>query len=109
MKFLSRSEEMILLAIYRLEDSAYGVTIREQLKMLSGKTWAYGALFVMLDRLSKKGMLDSYLSEPTGERGGRSKRMYKLTPAALKALEEVKQLQESMWDGIAELSVEKAD
>ena len=106
MKFLSRSEEMILLAIYRLGENAYGVTIRNTLKEMSGKTWAFGALFVMLDRLSKKGMLDSYLSEPTKERGGRSKRIYSLTTEALEALDEVKRLQESMWEGISTVKVD---
>jgi PadR family transcriptional regulator PadR len=104
MKFISRSEEMILLAVWRLGANAYGVTIRNELKEMSGKTWAFGALFVMLERLSKKGLLDSYLTEPTRERGGRSKRIYKLTPEAIDALKEVRKLQESIWEGMPELS-----
>ena len=56
MKLISRSEEMALLAILQLQDNAYGVTIQEELKRLSGRTWAFGALFVTLDRMAKKGL-----------------------------------------------------
>ena len=85
-KLLTRSEEMLLLAVLRLQDNAYAVTIRDQLKTVTGKTWAFGALFVSLDRLVKKGHLASALGEPTAERGGRRKRMYHLTPSGRQAL-----------------------
>ena len=104
MAFLSRAEEMVLLAILRLGDNAYGVTIRAELKSMTDKTWAFGALFVTLDRMSKKGLLTSYLTEPVRERGGRSKRIYRLTRDALEALKAVRVLQESMWTGVPELS-----
>lgn len=107
MKFLSRSEEMFLLSIWRLQDNAYGVTIRNNLQKVTGKTWAFGALFITLDRLVKKGFLTSYLTEPTPERGGRSKRMYKLTADGLEALKEIKKMQEALWDGIPELTMDK--
>lgn len=104
MAFLSRAEEMVLLAILRLGDNAYGVTIRAELRSMTGKIWAFGALFVTLDRMSKKGYLTSYLTEPTRERGGRSKRIYMLTRVAVEALKAVKELQKSMWDGAPELT-----
>ena len=107
MKLLSRPEELLLLAIWRLQDSAYGVTIRNQIKEVTGKTWSFGALFITLERLVKKGFLTSYLTDPTPERGGRSKRIYKLTPVGLKALIEIKKVEKAMWEGISELSVEK--
>ena len=107
MKFLSRSEEMFLLAIWRLQDNAYGVTIRNNLHEVTGKTWAFGALFITLDRLVKKGFLTSYLTEPTPERGGRSKRIYILTAEGLEALKEIKKMQEALWDGVPELSLGK--
>ena len=106
MKLLSRSEELLLLAIWRLQDNAYGVTIRQQIKEVTNKTWAFGALFVTLDRLVNKGLLESYLSEPTKERGGRSKRIYKLTPEGIKALTEIKKIEEAMWKDISSLSLE---
>ena len=105
MKLLSRSEELLLLAVWRLQDGAYAVTIREKLRAITGKTWAFGALFVSLDRLVKKGYLTSHLAEPTRQRGGRSKRMYRLTPAGVQALIEIRQIEQAMWAGITELKL----
>jgi len=105
MKLLSRPEELILLAIWRLQNNAYGVTIRNQIKEVTGKTWSFGALFITLERLVKKDYLTSYLTDPTPERGGRSKRIYKLTPHGSKALLEIKQVEQAMWEGISEVSL----
>ncbi len=100
MKFISRSEEFIMLAVWQLKEEAYAVPIREHLKKVTGKTWAFGALFVMLNRLEKKGLLESYLTDPLPKRGGRSKRIYELSSRGIKALEEVKNVQNSVWTGI---------
>jgi DNA-binding PadR family transcriptional regulator len=105
MKLLSRPEELFLLAIWRLQENAYAVTIREQVNRTTGKTWSFGATFVTLDRLVKKRYLSSYLSEPTQKRGGRSKRMYQLTREGIRALLEIRKLQEIMWDDIPRLSL----
>ena len=105
MKLLSRPEELFLVAIYRLEDNAYGVTIRNQLKEMTGKLWSFGALFITLERLVKKGLLTSYLTEPVPERGGRSKRIYQVTKGGLKALIEIRELQKTVWEGIPEITL----
>lgn len=102
-KFISRSEEFLLLAVWRLKDNAYGVAIREQIKEATGKTWAYGALFVMLRRLEKKGYLKSHFADPSPQRGGKSKRIFQLSAQGVKALKEVRKAQESVWEGIEEL------
>lgn len=107
MKLLSRQEEMLLLAVWRLQHNAYGVKIRELLKELTGKEWAFGAIFTMLDRLVQKEMLSSYLTDPTPERGGRSKRIYQLRKDGKQALIEIQQIQKTLWDGIEGLSLEK--
>lgn len=104
MKFLSRSEEFILLAILNLHDNAYVVSIREELKKMTGETWAMGALFVTLDRMSRKGYVVSRLSEPTPERGGRRKRLYQLLPSAVDALDKVRNLHNFVWKNIPDLS-----
>jgi PadR family transcriptional regulator PadR len=104
-KFISRSEEFLLLAVWRLKDNAYGVPIREQIKEATGKTWAYGALFVMLRRLEKKGYLKSHFTDPSPQRGGKSKRIFRLSAQGIKALKDVRKAQESVWAGIEELSV----
>lgn len=103
-KFISRSEEFLLLAVWRLKDDAYGVEIRKQLKQATGKTWAYGALFVMLQRLEKKGYLSSYFTDPSSYRGGKSKRIFRLTAQGVKALKAVREAQESVWSGIKNLT-----
>ena len=103
-KFISRSEEFLLLAVWRLKENAYGVTIRNQIKEATGKTWAYGALFVMLGRLEKKGYLTSHFADPSPRRGGKSKRIFHLSSLGVDALKEVRQAQESVWSGIGELS-----
>jgi len=106
-KFISRSEEFLLLAVWRLKENAYGVAIRDQIKEATGKTWAYGALFVMLRRLEKKGYLTSYFTDPSPKRGGKSKRIFQLSPQGIKALKEVRKAQDSAWWGIKDLSVPK--
>lgn len=105
MKLMSRPEELFLLAIWRLQDNAYAVTIRDMANDLTGKSWSFGATFVTLDRLVKKRYLSSYLSEPTQKRGGRAKRMYRLTREGIKALLDIKKLEETMWDDIPKLSL----
>lgn len=97
MEYISRAEEMVLLAILQLGDNAYGVTIEKVLRDLSGRPWAFGALFVTLDRLSKKGFVVSSVSDPTPERGGRRKRLYRLSAEGLEALKTVREMQKSVW------------
>lgn len=105
MKLLSRPEEIFLLAIWKLQDDAYAVTIRDQVRKLTGKTWSFGAVFITLERLTNKRYLRSRLSSPTKKRGGRSKRLYSLTNEGKKALMEIRKLQESIWSDIPELSI----
>ena len=105
-KFISRSEEFILLAVWRLEKQAYGVSIRDQLREVTGKTWAYGALYVMLNRLETKGYLTSSFTEPLPQRGGKSKRIFQLSNKGIQALESVRKVQESVWSGIKKLTAE---
>jgi len=82
--------------------SSYGVAIRNQIKEATGKTWAYGALFVMLGRLEKKDCLTSYFADPSPKRGGKSKRIFQLSPLGVKALKDVRKAQESVWAGISD-------
>lgn len=100
MKLLSRTEEFILLAALALKDEAYSVQIRKRLKYVTGKTWSYGALFISLEQLVNKGYLTSFLSAPLPERGGRSKRIYTLTPSGHQALDAIKQMERKMWEAV---------
>jgi DNA-binding PadR family transcriptional regulator len=98
---------MILLAVWRLKDNAYGVTIAEMLTKTSKIRWVLGAVYVPLERLEKKGYLCSYLGKSTNKRGGRSKRLYKLTKDGFKALIQTKTQEQSIWANITISSLEK--
>jgi len=102
MKLLTRSEEMLLLAVWRLQEGAYGVTIREQLDSVSGKSTSFGALFVSLDRLVRKGHLESYMSDSLPIRGGKKRRMFKLSDKGRIALCAIRKVEHAMWSGISE-------
>ena len=106
MKLLTRAEELILVAVWRLQKNAYCVPIREHLTEVTNQNWSFGSIYDALDRLEKKGYLESYLSEPLKSRGGRSKRIYQHTKAGLKAMIEIKNVQDRIWDGIVSLTIE---
>jgi len=95
---------MLLLAIWRLQQDAYVVSIRKQIKSVTGKSWSVGALHVTLERMEKKGMIESHLTLPEKKRGGRSKRVYSLCPAGKKELLEIRTIQEAMWNNIPDLA-----
>ena len=102
MKLLTRAEELILLAVWKLKGNAYCIPIREKLSEITGDNWSLGSIYMPLDRLVKKRYLESYLSDSTPERGGRHKRIYKLTDEGMKALLRVRQVQANMWRDIPE-------
>jgi DNA-binding PadR family transcriptional regulator len=106
MDLLTRAEELILLAVWRLREDAYCIPIHEQVSIVTGERLSLGSIYMPLDRLVKKGYLDSYLSDATPERGGRHKRIYKLTREGLKALQKIRSVQDRMWRGIPDLSEE---
>ena len=103
---LTQTEEMILVTVWFFQNSAYCVPIREHLNKLSKKKWSLGAVYDSLERLERKGYLMSKMSEPTGERGGRSKRLFKLTAAGKNALVQIRRIQETLWIGIKDLEKE---
>lgn len=106
MKLLTRAEEYVLLAIWRLQDNAYSLLIQDQIHGLSGEKWSLGTIYAPLERLEKRGYIVSYLSESTPERGGRHKRIYKLTNEGKKALVRIKEVHESFWGDLPDLSFE---
>ena len=71
---LGEFEQVILLAIVRLRDDAYGVTIRAELADRTGRRVAPGAIYTALERLETKGLITSRMTDPTPQRGGRAKR-----------------------------------
>jgi PadR family transcriptional regulator, regulatory protein PadR len=97
-------EQLILTSILALWDNAYGVTIRAKVQQLSHpKSVSLGAVYVTLDRLEEKGLVTSWLSDPTRERGGRAKRCYRLEPLGEGALEAAAVTAKRMFDSIARI------
>lgn len=107
MMLLSRAEEIILLAVYKQEGNAYGVTIREQVYNDIGRHWSFGVIYKTLKKMKTKGYVKKTSSAPIPERGGRSKYFYELTPKGISALEKIKSVHSSLWNGIKELSMEQ--
>ena len=81
-------EILVLLAILRLKDGAYGVTIREELEEETSRRLTLGTIYKALSRLEEKGFLHSRASEPTAERGGRRKKLYEVSASGLAAVRE---------------------
>ena len=105
---LSKAEEMFLLAIYRLEDNAYGVTIRKQILDTTGKDYTYGTLYGILEQLVRKGYILRIKGDPTPERGGRSKTFYTLTPEGVASLKNAMEVHQQVWKGISRITLHKA-
>jgi PadR family transcriptional regulator, regulatory protein PadR len=83
---LGEFEQVVLLAILRLDEDAYGVSIRNEIRDCTGRNAAPGALYNTLDRLEDKGMLSSRMGEATARRGGRAKRLYAVTKDGVAAV-----------------------
>ena len=97
MKLLSSHDEILMLAIMSLEDNAYGLTIRRAVSLATGKNWSIGAVYDPLYRLEQRGLVESFLSDPTSERGGRSKRIFQVTNKGKEKLREQKVVRDKLW------------
>ena len=95
---------MILLAVWRLKDNAYGVAIRKKIEQTANKNYTYGTLYGILEQLVKKNMLKRIKGDPIPERGGRAKMFYHLTPHGIDALKHALELHRSVWSGITEVT-----
>ena len=100
MKVLTRQEEQILLIVHRLGMDACLINVRECLKEMTGKYLDVGTVYVPLKRLTRHGYLNSRYGEPTGVRGGKAVRYYRMTGNGYRALAEVKMVQDKLWEGI---------
>ncbi|UCE42405.1 MAG: PadR family transcriptional regulator [Candidatus Aminicenantes bacterium] len=101
MNHLTKNEEIILLSIMRIEDNAYGVSIKNQITELTGDDWNYGLLYATLDQLVKKGLLIKKEGKPMPERGGRRKIFYTISRGGHRALEEAYKLNVALWGDVA--------
>ena len=98
---LGEIEQLVLLAVLRLEGDAYAVPIRDLIERLTGLVLARGSIYITLDRLQKKGLVESWFSEPTGEPGGKARRLFRIRPAGLAALKAARRAIERLSAGTA--------
>jgi len=101
--FLGEFELMVMLALIRLSENAYGVPICREIEERSGRGVAIGSVYAALDRLEEKGLVSSSLGEPTVERGGRAKRYFRVTSKGLGTVRATRQALTSLWRGLPEL------
>jgi len=99
MRLISRIDELILIAIWKLGEDAYGMAIREEIIRATGLNWLLGAIYGPLARLHRQGLVTSVKGAPTPERGGRAKVYYALTPAGKRALKTIREVSTAMWKG----------
>ena len=98
---LGEFEQVVLLAILRLADAAYGVSIRAEIAARTDREPSPGSLYTTLDRLEDRGLITSRLGDPTPQRGGRAKRYFKVSAKGVEAVARVqrgyKRLMEGLW------------
>jgi len=100
-RLLGGFEYLLLLAVLRLGERAYGVTIRHELLERAATDFAIGAIYTGLSRLERKGFVESWLGEPTAERGGRATRFYRVTASGAAVVNETQRAVQGMLEGLA--------
>ncbi|ADB36985.1 PadR family transcriptional regulator [Spirosoma linguale] len=98
--FLGEFEEIVLLTVAVLGDEAYGVTVTQEIEQRTGRSVGFSTVHTTLQRLAEKGYLSSEMGGATAERGGRRKRFFTVTAAGRRALQEVKQVREELWNAL---------
>lgn len=98
--YLGEFEQMLLLAAMRLGDDAYGVRLMEELEERAGRRVSRGSVYVTLDRLEDKGWIASETSASRPERGGRPRRIVRVTSEGVEALRKSREALMNLWDGL---------
>lgn len=98
--YLGEFEHVTLLALLRLEEDAYGVTVRREIESRANREVSIGAVYATLDRLEAKGYVTSKIGDPTPKRGGRSKRFFRVTARGLEALNRTQRSLQRMTEGL---------
>ena len=94
---------MILLAILRVNEEAYGVRIAEEIERTGGRSVVMGAVYAALDRLERNGLVSSSVGDPTPERGGRAKRFFQVTARGLRAVKLTQDALVALWTDLPQL------
>jgi len=101
-------ELMILLALIRLNENAYGVPISKEIEMRSGREVSVASVYATLERLEAKGFVSSEIGEPTAERGGRAKRYFRITARGVREVRDTRRALVNLWDGLPKLERSRA-
>jgi len=110
MELLTRLEELFLLTIIHLGETASLVTIRKHLLKHAGKDWAFGSLYMALSKMERNDLVRSAVGNPKGGRGGKAVKVYRVTADGLAALAETKRVHDALWRGApASMLKEAAD
>jgi PadR family transcriptional regulator len=102
-EFLGGFELLVLLALIRLGDEAYGVPISDAIESSSGRTVSIGSVYITLDRLEAKGLVSSRMGEPTAARGGRAKTYFRITGTGLREVRQARRTLMTLWHGVPQL------
>ncbi|MDX1647655.1 MAG: PadR family transcriptional regulator [Longimicrobiales bacterium] len=94
-------EQLVLLAVLRLGEDAYGMAVRRELEEATRREVSYGAVYTTLDRLETKGWVSHRLGEARPERGGRARKYFRVTPAGRATLRESRRVLDIMWTGVS--------
>lgn len=97
---LGEFEQLALLAVLRLGNAPHGAAIRKELARSAGRDVALSTVYVTLMRLEEKGFVTSWLGEPTGRRGGKARRHFRVEPAGVTAAREARDALLRMWEGV---------
>lgn len=97
---LSPTELLVMLALARLGEEAYGVTIQQEIVDRTGREVSTTAVYGALERIERRGYAEPWMSEPLPERGGRSRRHYRLLPKGRAALAAERDIFDRMWSGL---------
>lgn len=105
--YLGEFEELVLLMVVVLKDEAYGLAICDEFSKQTGRTVTIGAVHATLNRLETKGYLESFMGEATKERGGRRKRLFKVTASGKKILLQSRDVKVNLWTQIPDMALGK--
>ena len=104
MKELTNLEEIVMMAIWKLDDNAYGVKIKKRIKEMMGTDYFYNTLYTVFEQLVRKGYLQKRFGEPEAVRGGKRKVLVQLKDEGLKSVKLAYQRQQKIWDGVSNSS-----
>jgi PadR family transcriptional regulator PadR len=99
-KHLGEFEQLVMLAVLRLGDEAYGMSVRRELQRTARRSVTIGSVYGTLDRLEAKGLMASWKGEPDPVRGGRARRYFRVERAGEVALAEARARMRRMWEGV---------